>query len=577
MPVVCAVSSARPQMIEIHGRPVLTSIVRDPADGAIYFGPGGPAGNQTAVHTEDVLATASENYDYWAAHLGIARDAWPYAFWGENLTLSGVTEHQLRIGDRLTVGESARFEVTSPRIPCFKLSWRLGQPEAFLRELVQSGRTGFYLKVLTAGRVGTGDAVAIESSTADNITVADLSRLLHDPSASVDQLRTILLMPGLGRQAREMISLRITHLTDGARVRRGRWTGWRRFRVAQIQAETAEARSFILQPASPGPLAEYRAGQFLQIRLPATDGVPITRPWSLSDYAEGASSYRVTIRHAPDGQGSSHMHQRVRVGDELDVRSPSGSFVLDRSTVFRVTLISAGIGITPLLSMLKAHAARSDAPPLAWVHSCRNGAAHALRGEVEELMRSHSNFRSLTMFTAPTAEDLRGRDYDDSGRLTGERLAAFLGETYRCQPFGRDIELPAQAGSFYICGPKGFEHDVRSALLAWGVEATAIHSEQFTPAGARSAPTRSSCLVRFSRTGRSVEWRSEDDLSLLELAEAQGLDPPSSCRIGSCHTCDCALLGGKVLYERTPEVPAAPGRVLICCARPDAEVVEIDL
>ena len=520
---------------------------------------------------------ASENYDYWTAHLGIERDAWPNVFWGENLTLSGVNEDRLRIGDRLSIGGTAVFEVTSPRIPCFKLSWRLGQPESFLSELVQSGRTGFYLRVTSPGPVGAGDPVAVESAHPDNITVADLSRLLHDASASVDRLREILSLPGLGRQAREMLSLRITHLTDGARVRRGRWSGWRRFRVVESRAETPEDRSFILQPVDREPIAEYRAGQFLQVRVPTTDGPLITRPWSLSDYAEGGNSYRVTIRHALGGQGSSHMHTRVRAGDELDVRSPSGAFVLDRSTPFRVILISAGIGITPLLSMLKAHAARVDASPLAWIHSCRNGSTYALRAEVEQVLRDQPHFRSLTLFTAPRPGELRGSDYDETGRLTSQRLTTFLGDAYRCSPFGRDIELPSQAGSFYICGPQQFEHDVRAALLAWGAEAASIHSECFTPAGTQIAPSRSSCTVRFARSRRSVEWNSEDGLSLLELAEAQGLDPPSSCRIGSCQTCECALLVGEVVYERTPAIPVAPGHVLICCARPNAEIVEIDV
>ena len=577
MPVVRAVSSSRPRHIEIHGRPVLTSIVREPAAAPIHFGLGGPEGNQTAVHTEDVLATVSENYDYWTAHLRIRRDAWPDAFWGENLTLSGVSEHRLRIGDRLRIGPNAVFDVTSPRIPCFKLSWRLGQPESFLSVLTQSGRTGFYLKVTNPGRVGSGDTVVVESPYPDNITVADLSRLLHDTTASIEQLRATLSMNGLGRQAREMLSHRITHLTDGARVRRGRWTGWRRFRVTETRAESAEIRSFVLQPTDHQPIADYRAGQFLQIRLPREDGPPITRPWSLSDYAEGGSSYRVTIRHAPGGQGSSHMHTHVHEGVELDVRSPSGAFVLDRSTVFRVTLISAGIGITPLLSMLKAHAARADAPPLAWIHSSRNGATYALRPEVDRILGDHPNFSSLTLFTDPRPQDLHGRDYDQSGRLSPERLTTFLGATYRLSPFGRDIELPSQAGAFYICGPPGFERDVRAALLGWGAEPASIHSEHFTPAGGSTAPSRASCTVRFTRTRRSAQWNAEDDLSILELAEAHGLDPPSSCRIGSCHTCECTLLAGEVVYQRTPEVPAAPGRVLICCARPDAELVEIDL
>ncbi len=407
MPVVRAVSSSMPRLIEIHGRPVLTSIVRDAAVAPIHFGLGGPEGNQTAVHTEDVLATVSENYDYWTAHLGVDRDAWPDAFWGENLTLSGVREHLLRIGDRLRIGKNAVFEVTSPRIPCFKLSWRLGQPESFLNELTLSGRPGFSLKVTNPGRVGSGDAIVTECAHPDNITVADLSRLLHDPSASVDRLRAVLAMNGLGRQAREMLSHRITHLTDGARVRRGRWTGWRRFRVAETRAETAEVRSFVLQPTDDEPIADYRAGQFLQIRLPAGDGAPITRPWSLSDYAEGGrflSSDRTPCPGRP-GKFFAHAHPRS---------SGSGarcSLPLRRSSFSRS---KHGLSRNPDLCRHRhhpasqhaeaAHAARADAPPLAWIHSSRNGSTR-MRCDPRSIgsLEDHPNFSSLDAIHRPPA------------------------------------------------------------------------------------------------------------------------------------------------------------------------------
>jgi uncharacterized protein len=578
MPIVSAVSISVPRLVEVNGRPILTSIIRDPAPGAVRFGLGGPEGNLTAVHTEEVLATVSENYDHWARELGVPRDSWPYAYWGENLTISGVDEHQLRIGDRLAIGKSAIFEVTSPRIPCFKLSWRLGQPDSFLNRLIQSGLTGFYLRVRIPGDVMAGDPVVVESDHTDNVTVADLSQLLHNPTVDVERLRRVLATPGLGHQATGMLSHRIVHLTDGARVRRGRWAGWRRFQVADARAETADVRSYLLRSVDDEPIAEYRAGQFLSIRFTTTGGHLISRPWSLSDYEEGGRSYRLTIRHSIDGWGSGHMHTRVRVGDELEVRSPAGSFVLDRSTLFRVTLISAGIGITPLVSMLKAHACRTDMSPLVWIHSTRNASAYALRGDVDRLLRANPSFRSLVLYTVPRPEDRVGVDYHQQGRLTPERLTSFLGESYRCSPFGRDIELPSQTGLFYICGPTAFERDIRAALLAWGVDPLSIHSEHFTPAGAPAAASiQSTCTVKFVRSRKEAVWTHDNDLSLLELAEANGLEPPSSCRVGSCHTCENTLLAGNVTYDRAPEVPPAPGRVLICCARPNTDVVELDL
>lgn len=252
MPLITAVSVATPRIIDIHGRPTNTSIVREAHQGPLLFGFGGPIGNRTAVHTEDVLATVTENYDFWAEQLGIPRQTWPASFWGENITISGLSENTLRVGDRLRVGASAVFEVTSPRIPCFKLSWRLNQPESFLHTLVESGLTGFYLRVIKPGEVAAGDLVEWESPYANNIIVGDLSRLLQSDSVDVELLKKTLATPGLGRQATSMLHHRITQLTDGARCRLGRWQGWRRFEVHQIVSETTEVRSFILRPQDGG-------------------------------------------------------------------------------------------------------------------------------------------------------------------------------------------------------------------------------------------------------------------------------------------------------------------------------------
>jgi ferredoxin-NADP reductase/MOSC domain-containing protein YiiM len=577
MAKVIAVSVSIPRVVDIGGRPMSTSIVRAPYPGALRFDRGGPVGNGTAVHTEDVLATISENYDFWTRELGVAREAWPPCFWGENLTLSGLSEHTLRIGDRLAIGATAMLEVTSPRIPCIKLSWRLGQPEGFLRTLVNSGLTGFYLRVLNAGEISAGDPVTLESPHPDNISVAELSRLLHDDSVDVERLRRTLATPALGDQASTMLRHRITQLTDGARCRQGRWHGWRPFVVSEIVDEAADVRSFTLRPKDGDALAQFRAGQFLTVRLQTSAGRTVTRTWSLSDYDEEGVAYRLTIRRALKGQGSAHLHDFAKVGDPLDVRSPAGTFALDRSTVFRVVLISAGIGVTPLLAMLKAHAAREDAPPLLWIHTTRHGGTHTLRAEVEKIVRDNPQFRSHVVYTAPRPEDRVGMDYDSAGRLTSEQLSRLLGANYSCRPFGREIELPSRAGLFYICGPEEFERSVRGTLTELGVAATAIYSEGFGRVRADPVSAVSRSEVRFRHAGITALWQNDGGLSLLELAEQQGLTPPSSCRTGTCLTCETPLTAGEVIYNPRPACEPTTGRVLICCARPASSMLELDL
>jgi ferredoxin-NADP reductase/MOSC domain-containing protein YiiM len=575
MPFVIAVSASVPRVIDIRGRQTLTSIVRSAHLGPLRFAPGGPEGNRTAVHTEDVLATASESYDHWTRELGIPRERWPHCYWGENLTLHGLDEHTLRIGDRLEIGADAVFEVTSPRIPCYKLAWRLEQPDSFLHDLVQSGRTGFYLRVVRPGEVKAGDEVFVRSPPTAGITVAELSHLLHDEAPDPDRLAAALTAPALGRQASSMIRNRIAQQTEGARCLRGRWLGWRQFRIARIHCESAQVRSFQLEPVDGGAIAEFRAGQFLTVRLPIGAGQSVIRTWSLSDYEEGGSGYRLTVRHT-GGRGSAYLHEGITAGDLVDARCPAGAFVLDRSTFFRVTLISAGIGVTPMLAMLKAHARRELPPPLLWIHSARSGHAHVLRTEADEILRAQPQFRSHIVYTSPRPDDIRGLHFDEAGRLTAERLIGLLGSSYLLRPFGRDIELPSQAGLFYVCGPPAFSDWVRSALIGFGVDPGAIRSEEFgRSTGARASRTRA--RVRFNRSGKVVTWESERDLSLLELAEESGINAASSCRAGNCHTCETAVIAGTVSYSLELPLPPQAGRALLCCARPASATVELDL
>lgn len=576
MPFVIAVSTSIPRMIDIRGRSTLTSIVRAPQPGPLWFAAGGPEGNQTAVHTEDALATNAESYDYWARELGVPRGQWADCYWGENLMLSGLDEHTLRIGDRLEIGPEAVFEVTSPRNPCFKLAWRLGQPDSFLHGLVESGRTGFYLRVVVPGDVRAGDQIVARSPATAGITVAELSRLLHEEAPDPNRLAAALTAPALGRQASTMIRNRIDQMTEGVRCRRGRWTGWRSFTVKEITRETSEVRSVRLEPADRGELAEFRAGQFLTVRLPAEAGHPVTRTWSLSDYDEGGATYRLTVRRTEGGRGSVYLHDAVSVGDVVDVRCPAGAFTLDRNTFFRIALISAGIGVTPLLAMLKAHARRPEPPPLLWIHSTQGGRTHVLRGEVEAILRAHPQFKAHINYTAPGPEDRPGVHYHQAGRLTPDRLMQLLGSKYVLRPFGREIELPAQAGVFYICGPLAFAASVRDALIDFGVDPAAIQSEQFGRPS-HEQPAVDCCEVRFNRSGKTLTWRSERDTSLLELAEESGIEAASSCRAGSCHTCQTALIAGAVSYALEPVSPPQPGHALICCARPASRSLELDL
>lgn len=577
---VVAVSVARPRWHEMYGRQVFSSIVRDPAVGPVHFRPGGPDGNATAVHTEEVYACFAEHYDYWARELQVDRSEWRPCHWGENISLAGCpTEEALHVGDRFRIGE-ALLEVTSPRIPCFKLSWRLGQPESFLKALIESGKMGCYLRVLEPGNIGPGDELTRVHEARDAITVMELSKLLHDPSITdTSILRRVQATPGLGAQASEMLRKRISYLTDGILATRGRWTGWRRFVVTAIRSETEAIKSFWLKPADGGPIGGYRAGQFLAVKLPNACN-SVTRTWSISHFDPDADSYRISIKRESNGMASGYMHDRLQVGDELEVRPPTGRFVLDRGSFLRTVLISAGVGVTPLLAMLRAHVERGDeAPPLLWLHAARSGGEHAFREEVQDLLARMPNASRRVFYDAPGPGDEVGRDFDRVGRVTREAVAELVTESYKLRPFGRELELTGDNADFYLCGPPGFEAVVREALLAHGVNPGAIRSESFSPnaVGHEKLQTPEQACVHFRPSGTVATWARDDDQTLLELAESCGLAVESGCRMGLCGSCEAGISAGEVGYVVEPAVDPAPGRVLLCCAQPLTDRVDLEI
>ncbi|MDT9600079.1 MOSC domain-containing protein [Sphingosinicella rhizophila] len=554
-------------------------MVRDAADGPVRFGKSGPEGNETAVHTEQVYAFFAEHYDHWAAALNVDRGAWADCHWGENLMLRGsLREENLHVGDRFRIGE-ALLEVTSPRIPCFKLSWRLGQPEQFLGQLIASGLMGVYFRVIEPGSIGPGDAIVREHEAAEAITVLALSKLLHDPTITdVDVLGRVLSTPGLGGQASGMIRKRINALTDGLLMARGRWQGWRRFMVDDVRVEAEGIKSFRLRPADGGPIGGYRAGQFLTVRLPDEAGGHV-RTWSLSDYDQQAGHYRLSVKQAPGGRASAWLHEKLPVGAEVEVRPPAGRFVLDRGGFLRTVMISAGIGVTPMLAMLKAHAERgAEAPPLLWIHCTHSGRTHAFREEVDALLDKLPGAVRRIFYSRPEPDDVLGVDYDFAGRVTAEAVAAMLQESYRLAPFGRALELTGDNADFYLCGPPAFEQVVRDALGAGGVNPALIRSESFNPAGAAGAaldtPERSD--ISFVGSNRATVWLKDDDATLLEVAEACGIDVESGCRMGLCGTCEVGLRSGEVGYVTPPAALPERGRVLLCCAQPLSAKVEIE-
>jgi ferredoxin-NADP reductase/ferredoxin len=316
------------------------------------------------------------------------------------------------------------------------------------------------------------------------------------------------------------------------------------------------------------PTAPTPAGQYLTVRLrPGGDAPPLVRNYSLSE-VPGERGYRISVKR--EGAASRYLHERVTVGDVLDVAAPRGSFVL-RGGTRPVVLISAGVGATPVLAMLHALVRERSTRSVWWLHGARNREEHAFGPEVDALLAALPGARRLIAYSRPTAADVSGADYDIAGRLD---LAAL-----------ERAGVPEDA-DYYLCGPDGFMRAIGAALTARGVAPEDVATEAFgavpvyasgiVKAGDRAphppaGPPGPGPTVTFVRSALAVAW---DDRypSLLDLADACDVPVGFGCRTGVCHNCESAVLAGTVRYGTDPLEPPPEGRILMCCSQPASDL-----
>jgi uncharacterized protein len=348
------------------------------------------------------------------------------------------------------------------------------------------------------------------------------------------------------------------------------WSGWQKFRVAAIVDEAVDVKSFYFTPEAGRPLAPFAPGQYLTFRLPvAGEANPLVRCYSLSDRPR-QDYFRVTVKripaepHCPDslpGRGSNYFHNSVHVDDVLEVRAPAGTFLLDPAAVEPIVLLGAGIGVTPLVSMLEAIAETGQEREVHVLWGFRNGAEHPFKERLAAICAENSQIRLHVSYSTPRHSDVLYRDYNHHGRIDLERV--------------RQV-LPSSNYLFYVCGPGPLMETLVPALWEWGVPESHVHFEAFGPASVRSAshekPKAQPCEVRFERSGRSAMWDGSLT-SLLEFGEAAGVKMPSGCRAGSCGECMLAIQSGMVTTVKQPGIPVPPGQCLACISVPAGELV----
>ncbi|WP_066064926.1 NO-inducible flavohemoprotein [Neobacillus soli] len=252
----------------------------------------------------------------------------------------------------------------------------------------------------------------------------------------------------------------------------GGWDGFRHFIVDRKVVESDVITSFYLKPEDNKEIASFIPGQYISIKLEIkSEEYTHIRQYSLSD-APGKDYYRISVKREagaanPDGRVSNFLHDGVVEGDILKVSAPAGDFVLDTEKHTPLVLLSGGVGLTPMMSMLKTVVEIQPERKVTFVHAAANGNVHALRDEVEELA-ALDNLNAYVFYDSPTEEDRKNNRFDVEGYITRDWLKEKVSIT--------DAE-------FYFCGPVPFMKAINRSLKELGVNEERIHFEFFGPMG----------------------------------------------------------------------------------------------
>jgi ferredoxin-NADP reductase/MOSC domain-containing protein YiiM len=586
-----SVNVGLPRDVEWKGRTVHTAIWKDPVRGRCRVGRlnldgdgqgdrAGHGGEQRAVFVYQI-----ESYRYWQERL--RRTDFVYGQFGENFTIEGLPDDEVCIGDRYQIG-SAHFEVTQPRVTCYRVGIRMNEPR-MPALLTSSGRPGFYFRVLQEGEVGAGDDIVKTGEAKERLTVAESNALLYSPNHPRERLERALRIDALSPGWRASFEALLQSQSTGASGNAGlvpvaaahpAASGFRPLAVTAIDQESADVLSLTLQSPDGQPLPAALPGQYIVLRLEpsaaeASPPRPLFRSYSLSG-PQSTERYRISVKIEPNGAVGAYLREHVRPGTVVDVGSPRGSFILQPGEG-PVVLLSAGIGATPVLAMLHALAAERSMRQVFWLYGTRDRQHHPFAAEVRRLMLSLAHSRSYVCYSRPGSGDRLAADFDATGHLS--------------QSVFDKMSVPRDA-DFYLCGPTRFMAGMKEELASLGVAAKQIHvelfngSEPITPGVVGTAtpraphlPERDTAtgpLVSFARSGIAAHWNASAYQSLLELAEACDVPVRWSCRTGVCHTCESGLISGAVVYGPEPLDQPAEGNLLVCCSQPTRDVV-IDL
>lgn len=577
---VISINVGKTTTFEWRGKTVSTSIFKRPVKGPVRVNrlnlEGDEQSDLTAHGGEHraVMVYQQESYEYWKKVLG--KNDLPFGAFGENLTVEGLADADVCIGDRYAIG-TAIFEVTQPRVTCYKVGISLQEPE-MPALLVSHKRPGFYFRVIREGEIDTGDTIIKIANGPGQMSVVDIDALLYSNEHPPYLLQRALNIPALSKGWKGSFEMLYQSVTSGiatgnaglapASAASLAWPGFRTVTVQEVIEESVDVRSYTLSADDGQPLPEFIAGQHIAVKIPGENNDPLIRMYSLCGPCE-TGKYRIGVKAEKDGRVSNYLVEKIVVGSKLEISAPMGTFTLTRDRN-PLVFLSAGIGITPLLGMLYAAAKEQPQRPVWWIHSAQNKAHHSFKQALMQVAGSLQTVHSLVIYSRPGAGDERGVDYNRAGHLG---LDLF-----------KELQLPID-GWYYLCGPTRYLNDMIKALKQYEIPEERIRFELFgnflstdpnapaphVPAGIPGDGPG----ITLIKSNLSFNWNPRFG-NLLEMIEACNVPANWSCRTGVCHRCETRLLSGQVSYNPKPLAAPLNGNVLICCAHP-VTPVQLDL
>lgn len=354
------------------------------------------------------------------------------------------------------------------------------------------------------------------------------------------------------------------------------WMGRRQLKVTAIVDEAAGVKSFYLGAIDGASLPPFLPGQYLTIVAPVeSETSPLIRCYSLSD-RPGGGTYRITVKrdggptdpepNKPYGVVSSWLHNSLRVGEELTCESPRGAFFYDPSNDKPIVLIGAGVGVTPIMSMLAALDGRGRRQPVYGFITFRDGKNHIFHESLQAINSQNPSFKIITAYTKPRDEDRLGQDYQYHGRITVDAMRRLL---------------PSNNFDFYLCGPGRMMQELVPDLLDWGVPEESINYEAFGPAtvtkpgDAAAAKEAIGSLIRFAEDLPPITWDG-NYASILEMAEANNVPIASGCRVGNCGACRLRVVKGSTTQIKKPGISIGKEECLACISQPSGKQLVLE-